>query len=89
MTPFVTSFSANFESTFLTFTKHAANRVNMLIVESIFKNAQLPNEKIVSIYFVTINKDDCCETFYPFCPAYATTICKDQGQTFKESYSLV
>lgn len=42
---------------------------------------KLSNEKIVPIYPVTIKKNMSSITLYPFCPAYATTMCKAQGQT--------
>lgn len=41
---------------------------------------KLDNEKIVAVYPVTMNKDTSSNTLYPFCPAYAITICKAQGQ---------
>jgi ATP-dependent exoDNAse (exonuclease V) alpha subunit len=44
---------------------------------------QLPNDNIVAIYPVTIKRNDKSLTLYPLCPAYATTICKAQGQTLQ------
>ena len=42
---------------------------------------KLNNEKIVPIYPVTITRNNPSITLYPFCPAYAMTTCKAQGQT--------
>ena len=41
---------------------------------------RLPNESIVAIYAVTQLVDRIKQTKYPFVPAYASTICKVQGQ---------
>ena len=45
---------------------------------------KLMNHKIVAIYPVTMNKNGQRTTLYPFCPAYATTLCKAQGQTLQK-----
>ena len=42
---------------------------------------KLPNEKIVAVYPVTMKKHVSSTTLYPFCPAYAMTMCKAQGRT--------
>ena len=118
----------------ITCTNEAANRVNNVVINAIFKNQQplavlqldcnlppmpiylqmrvviiqnrdkpngvvngqfatvhtvqncsvllkLTNGKIVGIYPVTIKTDKQSRTCYPFYPAYATTMCKAQGQT--------
>ena len=40
----------------------------------------LPNDHIVAVYPVTTTLDGQNQTSYPFVPAYASTICKVQGQ---------
>ena len=40
----------------------------------------LPNDHIVAVYPVTTTLDEQNQTSYPFVPAYASTICKVQGQ---------
>ena len=125
------------ENTILTFTKNAANRINEVVISSLFQthqpltyaqldcesppmplykgmrvmitqnrdkpngvvNGQLavihmvenrsvllkfPNEKIVAIYPVTVMKGNSSVTLYPLLAAYATTMCKAQGQTLKK-----
>ena len=55
----------------------------LTIVHTVHNNTvhlKLPNEKVVAIYPTTIKCSNRV-TVYPFCPAYATTICKAQGQT--------
>lgn len=42
------------------------------------------NGKIVPINAVTTKKGNSSNTLYPFCPAYATTMCKAQGQTLRK-----
>ena len=131
------AYQLNSAGTVLTFTSRAANRINKLIVETIFQNKQplctaqldcelppmpiyagmrvvitqnrdklngvvngqpatvhmvekctillkLPNGKIVGIYQVTTKRGSSTNTVYPFQPAYATTMCKAQGQTLKK-----
>ena len=46
---------------------------------------KLPNDKVVAIYQVTMKINETLLTFFPFCPAYATTICKAQGQTLDKA----
>ena len=41
---------------------------------------KLPNDHIVAVYPVTATVDDYRRTSHPFVPAYASTICKIQGQ---------
>ena len=41
---------------------------------------KLPNDHIVAVYPVTATVDDHRRTSHPFVPAYASTICKIQGQ---------
>ena len=41
---------------------------------------KLPSENIVAVYPVTRTVDGHTTTCYPFVPAYASTICKVQGQ---------
>ena len=40
--------------------------------------------KIAPIYPVTIKKNNTSITLYPFVPAYATIMCKAQGQTLSK-----
>ena len=128
------AYHLNPTNTVLTFTKKAANRINSVIVNTIFQNKQplctaqldsdsppmpvysgmrvvitqnrdkangvvngqlatvhtvqnctiflkLTNEKIVAIYPVTMKRGDFSVTLYPIQAAYATTMCKAQGQT--------
>ncbi len=42
---------------------------------------KLTTGKVVAIYQVTTKKDGISKTVYTFCLAYATTMCKAQGQT--------
>ena len=42
------------------------------------------NKKIVAIYPVTVKKPNTPVTLYPLVPAYATTMCKAQGQTLRK-----
>ena len=56
----------------------------MAYVHTVHNNSvylKLPDDKVVAVYPVTIKTDEKSQTLYPFCPAYATTICKAQGQT--------
>ena len=46
---------------------------------------KLPNDKVVAIYQVTMKINETSLTFFPFCLAYATTICKAQGQTLDKA----
>ena len=41
---------------------------------------KLPNEQIVAVYPVTNTLEGKKQTSHPFAPAYASTICKVQGQ---------
>ena len=46
---------------------------------------RLPNQRAVAIHLVTeVSDDNVKRTFYPIIPAYASTICKVQGQTLKK-----
>ena len=46
---------------------------------------KLPNSNIVAIHTVTeLREDGSNGVFYPIVPAYATTICKIQGQTLRK-----
>ena len=46
---------------------------------------KLPNSNIVAIHTVTeLQEDGSNRVFYPIVPAYATTICKIQGQTLRK-----
>lgn len=47
--------------------------------------ASLPNGQLINIYLVTyVNANGQRKTAYPFVPAYASTICKAQGQTLNK-----
>jgi ATP-dependent exoDNAse (exonuclease V) alpha subunit len=46
---------------------------------------KLPNHKVVAVYPVTMKINETSQTWYPFCPGYATTICKAQGQTLDKA----
>ena len=41
---------------------------------------KLPTENVIAIYLVTSTTDNIRTTCHPFVPAYASTICKVQGQ---------
>ncbi len=45
---------------------------------------RLSNDNIVAIYPVTVKRNDKSVTLYPFSLAYATPICKAQGQTLQK-----
>jgi ATP-dependent exoDNAse (exonuclease V) alpha subunit len=45
---------------------------------------KLPNGKIVAVYPVTLMTENGNVTTYPLVPAYASTICKIQGQNLKK-----
>ena len=46
---------------------------------------KLPNDKIVAVYPVTMKTHKTSVSLCPFCPAYATTISKAQGQTLDKA----
>lgn len=54
--------------------------VNMIENTTVY--LQLSNERIVPIHMVTMDNH---KVLYPFCPAYALTICKSQGQTLTQA----
>ena len=46
---------------------------------------KLPNSNVLAIHTVTeVGEDGSNRVFYPLVPAYATTICKIQGQTLRK-----
>ena len=46
---------------------------------------KLPNNKLVATHPVTFQSPDRQKTCYPFRVAYATTMCKAQGQTLEKA----
>jgi ATP-dependent exoDNAse (exonuclease V) alpha subunit len=46
---------------------------------------KLPNHKVVAVYPITMKINETSQTLYPFCPGYATTICKAQGQALDKA----
>ena len=54
------------------------------MVQNISVLLKFDTGKIVPIYPVTIKKNNTSITLYPFLPAYATTMCKAQGQTLSK-----
>ena len=57
--------------------------IHMIHNKSVF--LRLPTDKIVAIYPVTVKGNNTSKTLYPFAPAFATTICKAQGQTLTKA----